>query len=329
MRYEPGMLFANNYIVKQTVLFFILLLFLARPCFAGDGVVAHVGKTAIKEQELQAAIDIFVPKGGFHVTVSKEKRDEFRKSALEWLIEKELLYREAIRRGLTISKEHIDEVIAYNEEQLGSRAAFLKVLKAEGKTLKQFKKEIEREALINMLARTEIDEKSGYSEDEIKAYYVQNIGKFKRPESRRLWHILISVSPESSDKDRSEKKIFAQEVLTKIKGGEEFSAAAEKYSEDAYRVKGGDMGYIHKGRLTSEVEEAAFKLTEGELSGVIESIYGFHIIKAGDTKESETIGFEEIKAKLRSELESKRYQEMRNNYLNSLKEKTAVKIYKP
>lgn len=313
--------------MKHIILISILFFFLVNPVFAGDVIVAHVGSAAITEQELQTAIDNYVPKGGFHSTVSKEKRDEYRKSALAWLIEKELLYQEARRKGLTVSKATIDAVITHNEERLGSMAAFLNALKKEGRTLKQFREEIEREALISMLARAEIDEKSTYTEGELNDYYMQNISRFKRPDSMRIWHILISADPESSVEDRGKKKVFAQEVLTKIKAGEDFSSAAEKYSEDAYRVKGGDMGYIHKGRLTTEVEEAAFGLREGELSNVIESIYGFHIIKAGDTKESETIGFEEIKAKLRFELESKRYQEVRLKYLNSLKENTKVTIY--
>lgn len=321
------MVLAFNYIVKFVVFNAIIMLFLTGSVTAADSVVARVGNTGISEKELEEAIDMYIPKGGFHSAVSKEKRDEYRKPALELLIEKELLFQDAKRKGLKVSKEEIEAVTKLNEERFGSRTAFLNALKAEGKTLQQFQQGVEREALISKIARIEIDEKSVYSDQEIEDYYNRNREKFRKPDSIHIWHILISINPEITDKERQTKKAYAQEVLGKVKAGEDFSAVAEKYSEDAYRVKGGDLGYIHKGRLTTEVEEAAFKLKEGEISDVIESIYGFHIIKAGDRKGAETVSLEEIKSKLRWELESSRYETNRLNYVNSLKEKINVLIY--
>lgn len=308
----------------------ICLFFAALFCgsvFAAETIVARVGSAPITEKELEAAIDIYVPKGGFHGAVSKEKRDEYRKPALDWLIEKELLFQEAKRRGLKATSAEIDAVVKFNEDRFGSKKAFRDALKSEGKTMPQFRNSIERETLISKLAGTEIVEKAAYSDEELKDYYEKNINKFKRPDSLHIWHILISAAPEMSDEERGKKKALAQEVLAKIRAGEDFSSAADRHSEDAYRVKGGDMGYIHRGRLVEEVEDVAFSLKEGQVSDVIESIFGFHIIKAGGRKEAETIGFDEAKSKLRMELEQKRYEDLRTNYIHSLKEKTAVRIY--
>lgn len=315
----------NGGAIKALSLIFVVLF--CAVATASESIVAHVGSAPITEKELEAAIDIYLPKGGFHGAVSKEKRDEYRKPALDWLIEKELLYQEAKRRELKTTAAEINAVIKFNEDRFGSRKAFLDALKAEGKTMAQFKKSIERETLISKLADAEIIAKAVYSEEELKEHYEKNISKFKRPDSVHIWHILISTAPEMSDEERGKKKALAHEVLAKIRAGEDFSSAADKYSEDAYRVKGGDMGYIHRGRLVAEVEEAAFSLKEGQVSNVIESIFGFHIIKAGGRKEAETIGFDEAKSKLRMDLEQKRYEDIRTSYIHSLKEKTAVRIY--
>ena len=292
-----------------------------------DFVVAKVGNVAIHNSEVEAVIDSFIPRGGFHGGVSREKRGEYRPRALEFLIEKELFHQEALRRGLKADQEEINNLIEANIKRFPSKKAFEKEIRARGFSDERFRELVIREILISKIIADEITKKSKYTDEELSSYYEKNIDKFKRPEAIRVWHILISVSPSSTEEEKAKSKARAEEVYRKVKNGGDFILLAEQYSDDAYRVKGGDLGYIHRGRLEPELEVVAFQLKEEEISPIVETIYGFHIIKAGDRKPPETIPFEETKKKLRSELEARKSSELRAGFVTSLKERITVEIF--
>jgi parvulin-like peptidyl-prolyl isomerase len=293
----------------------------------GDVIVAKVGNVAIHNSEVEAVIDSFIPQGGFHGGVSREKRGEYRPRALEFLIEKELFHQEALRRGLKADEEEINNLIEANIKRFPSKKAFEKEIRAKGLSDERFRELVVREILISKVIADEITKKSIYTDEELSSYYEKNIDKFKRPEAIRVWHILISVSPSSTEEEKAKSKARAEEVYRKVKNGGDFVILAEQYSDDAYRIKGGDLGYIHRGRLEPELEVVAFQLKEEEISPIVETIYGFHIIKAGGRKPPETIPFEETKKKLKSELETRKISELRAGFVTSLKERITVEIF--
>jgi parvulin-like peptidyl-prolyl isomerase len=152
------------------------------------------------------------------------------------------------------------------------------------------------------------------SEKDVKEYYEKNPSKFKQPDSVKLR--LITAT--------DEKK--AQEILTKVKAGEDFGDIAYKMSEDPYRVKSGDIGYMHKGMMLPEIEEAAFKLKVGEVSDLIKVENAWFIIKLEDKKPEHMVSFEEIKDQLKKELEKNREQEIKEKWIADLRAKAKIEI---
>ncbi len=292
-----------------------------------DAIVAKVGTTTIRNSEVEGMIDSYIPPGGFHGGVSSDKRREYRSQAIDILIEKELFYLAARERGYKATEEEINNLIEANIKRFPSKKAFEKEVSARGLTEERFRELVAREIVIGKFVSDEITGKSRYTDEELRDYYEKNIDKFKRPESMRVWHILVGVSPNSTEEEKAKRKERAEEAYAKVKKGDDFILLAEQYSDDAYRVKGGDLGYIHKGRLDPDLEVAAFRLKEGEISPIVETIYGFHIIKAGDRKPAETVPFDEAKGSLRSDLEKKRFNETKKNVVSSLKERTGVEIF--
>lgn len=290
-------------------------------------IVARVGDSVITEMDLEDALDHYMPPGGFH-SKSLEKRDKFKKDALNGLIEEELLYREALRRGLKVSDEIIEAVIKENIKRLGSRKRFDQILKDKGLSLKTFRERIRKAQLVQALLR-DIQEESKYSEEELRDHYEKNKARFKRPESVHLYHILFRIDP-SLPGEESKKEAIAKEIRQRLLKGENFSNLAIKYSEDPYRVKGGDLGFIHRGQLNpEELEEAAFALKEGEIAGPIKTIYGFHIIKAGERRPEETLGFDAVKDKLKEELSNKRFTDYKKDLITRLKKKYTIQVFIP
>lgn len=305
----------------------IFLISLSLNSFAEDRVVAKVGDIKITESELEEALDRYIPPGSFHVNIDRSQKDKYSKDALNDLIEIELLYQDAKKKGINVSDDTVKKIIEENIKRFGSEKKLNEILKKKGLTLDTLRERIRKYQTVNSLLNTFVKE-SEYPENELKEYYEKNKNKFKRPDAARLYHILIKVEPAAPEEEWKKRKEFAEGLLEKIKSGEDFIDIAYKYSEDPYRVKGGDLGFIHRGMLDpKELEDAAFSLKEGEVSTVIKTIHGFHILKAGEKMPAETLSFEEVKQKLRSELESKRYEEIRKNYLNTLKEKTRIEVY--
>lgn len=318
------------------LLFFILLvpLFLAWELLlpaTSSGVeqkpVAMVNGTPITEAELEKAIDTYIPSGAYHGSVGIDKRGEYRERALNLLIENELLYQDAKAQELTVDKKDVERIVEETKKRYKGEKDFEKALKSAGLTLDEFRKTVKRNELIKKLVKEKIEETTKYSDKELEDYYNANKGKFLRPEGFRVKHILIKVPPTATEEERKEIKNRATDILRKAKAGEDFSELASKYSEDAYRVKGGDLGWVHQGRLEKPIEEAVLKLKVGEISGLIETIFGYHIIKLEEKKLEEQLGFSEVRDSLKRELEPKRYNEVREKFLKTLKDKAKIEIY--
>jgi parvulin-like peptidyl-prolyl isomerase len=121
-----------------------------------------------------------------------------------------------------------------------------------------------------------------------------------------------------------EKK--AKDILAKLKAGDDFAELATNLSEDNYRVKGGDIGYIHKGRMLPELEDAAFKMKVGDISDPIKADKIWYIIKVEDKKPEHQMSFEEIKGKLKKELEAERASEIGKKWMDDLRAKAKIEV---
>ncbi len=295
------------------------------PVIAPAAVVAWVGDSAITEEELQEAVHRKVRSVYSHVQ-GLERNPKYRREALNELVDAILLFHGAQKRGITISDDEIDVVVAENIKQLGSEKALQEVLKGKGITLDTFRSRIRRYRSVNELLGKLLQE-SIVTDEELKKYYEDTKESFRRPYSIHLYHILLKVEPSAPEEEWRKKKETAEDLLNKLRAGEEFYDIAYKYSEDPFRVKGGDLGFIHKGMMMDrEAEEVAFALQPGELSAVIRTIEGFHIMKAGDRKPGELIDFGMVRDDLSKTLQKKRFEEMKAEILKRMKDEYPVRF---
>jgi peptidyl-prolyl cis-trans isomerase D len=152
-------------------------------------------------------------------------------------------------------------------------------------------------------------------DEALTAAYEQEKQKFTSEERRRTSHILIEVAPDADQAVQDKARALAEEVLTKVRAGESFETLAETYSNDPGSAKqGGDLGYFGRGVMDKAFEDAAFSLAEGEVSGVVRSGFGFHIIKLTGIEAQHIKPFEEVRAQLETEYRhseaEKRFYEM-------------------
>ncbi|MCD5390909.1 peptidylprolyl isomerase [candidate division NPL-UPA2 bacterium] len=230
-----------------------------------------------------------------------------------------------VTEGVEISEEELkQEYIRRNEEVrvkyiLFRKEHFKKDLEVEEKELIDYFQENREEFRVPEKVNVEyvlIDPRERETaveikDDEIVSYYQENIEQFKRPEEIRVRHILIRLDPDADEEVQAEAKKKAEEILERLKGGEDFAALAKEYSEDpGSREKGGDLGFFPRGWMVPAFEEAAFSLKLGEVSQLVKTPFGYHIIKLEERREAYTTPLEEVWSEIHDTLKKKRADEI-------------------
>ncbi len=148
--------------------------------------------------------------------------------------------------------------------------------------------------------KKEITDKIVVKEEDMDLYYKTHLDEFKTPEMVKARHILIKVDKSASEEEKKKAKEKAEDIFKKIKSGEDFSKLASEFSDDpGSKKKGGDLGFLPKGKTVPSFEKAAFSLKVGEVSDIVETNFGYHIIKVEDKKEASQEPFEKVREKVR------------------------------
>jgi peptidyl-prolyl cis-trans isomerase C len=296
------------------LLFVLLLLTASSYAEAEDAVVAKVNDTVFTQKDLESEVDRLIPRVTFHRNVPPEKRKNYYGKAIDELIDRELQYQDAKAQGVKIEKEKIDAQLDKFKKRFKSEQEYKAAIEKENTTEEKVRARIEKELLAQAAFTTNVTEKAKMSDPALKEFYEKNPAKFKQPESVKIR--IISV--------KDDKK--ATDILAMIKKGDDFAEIASNFSEDSYRIKGGDAGYLHKGRMLPEIDEAAFKMKVGEVSDIIRAESNHFIIKVEDRKPEQQMTFEQTKDKLRKELETERAGELKQKWMDSLRSKAKIEI---
>ena len=264
-----------------------------------ENTVAVVNGMALFEEDLQQEVDILVPKSSYHASVKGKKLEDIREKAMKKLIDSTLLYQYALSIGIKEDKTIMEGVYKKLLNKTGSKEAVEFELKKLGLSIKKLTKTYAKDSIIRQLYEKKI--RVSISQDELKSYYKNNKYKFKEPEKVRASLIYIKNDP-TDPKGRSKAKLKAQEILEKIQKGAAFADMASKHSNAMSRIKGGDMGIFHRGRLDSTIENEAYEMKKGEMSDLIEKDVGFYILKVTDKLEAKQLSFEQIKKGLKKDL---------------------------
>jgi peptidyl-prolyl cis-trans isomerase C len=282
--------------------------------------VAMVNGKKITMEEFQRNVDMvksgYAEMGFF---LEGPQLQEFKKKILNSLIEKELLLQESENKGIVIDPAVIEKEIDEIKSSFPDETGFEEKLREMGYTIDFVRNDIRIGMAIEKLVEQELAEKTEVSSTEIKSFYDSNIENFKTPEQVKARHIL--VNHESGAK----KKI--ENIKAEIAEGSDFAMLAEKHSACPSGQNGGDLGYFSRGQMVEAFEEAAFGLQAGEVSDIVETRFGFHIIKVEDRRPEETKSFEEVKAGIEQKIRRQNAAAKMPQFIETLKEKYPVEIY--
>jgi peptidyl-prolyl cis-trans isomerase D len=148
------------------------------------------------------------------------------------------------------------------------------------------------------------------SDAEVQKYYDEHAAEYEKPEQVHARHILFRFAPGATAEDKAKVRQRAEEVLAKVKAGEDFAALAKQYSEDASAAQGGDLGSFTRGKMVAPFERAAFSLAPGETSDLVESPFGLHIIKVDSKESAHTQTLEEVRAQIADKLKQEKARDL-------------------
>jgi peptidyl-prolyl cis-trans isomerase C len=251
---------------------------------------------------------------------------QVKKEVMDQLIGGELLYQETQKAGIRIDPKTVDERLAQFKKRFSNDADYKASLKTMNLSENQIKSDIERSLAIEKFVLDKFMDKVSVPEKEIKEYYESHAHLFNQPEQVRASHILIKVDSKATESEQAEalKKIKA--VQEKQKKGEDFAQLAKTYSEGPSSSKGGDIGYFIRGQMAPPFEEAAFKMKPGEVSDVVKTRFGYHLIKVTDKKPATKVTYEDMKERIAQFLKREKVQKEVKEFVDKLRKDAKVEI---
>jgi peptidyl-prolyl cis-trans isomerase C len=230
--------------------------------------------------------------------VDEREREQLSRQALDTLIDIELLYQESQRRGFEITEERVDEQVESLKTQFGDEEGYASALEQIGINDEELRSEFRRQLAIQDMIDTDITPSTTVSKQESTEFYENNPAYFFRPEQVRASHILILVSPDAGEEEKAEARSRIAEIRERIDGGEDFAELAGQFSEDGSSANGGDLGFFQREQMVKPFADAAFSLEIGELSEVVTTQYGLHLIQVTDRKEESVVPFEQVQPQI-------------------------------
>jgi len=250
--------------------------------------------------------------------------------ALDSLIGLELLYQESQARGATVSDADVEAEIKRTRANFPSDAAFQAALKKNGTTLADLRAETRKTLVVARWLEGDALREVRVSPEEVRTFYEENREEFRHDAEVRASHILVRVAPGSPAAKRTAARERADAVLAELRGGADFAAVAKARSEDPVSAaRGGDRGYFSRGEMDQAFETAAFALSPGQLSGVVETRYGFEIITVTDRRDAGVSPLAEVEPVIREVLLKSARQERQGALVADLRSKAKVELVAP
>jgi peptidyl-prolyl cis-trans isomerase C len=250
---------------------------------------------------------------------------QLESNAFEDVVSRELLLQEATAHPSTNVNAKTAETLEKMKSQLGSEEDFKKALQENGVTQDEFVARLRENVLIQESMEQTVDRSVKMAPDEAQDFYKSNSEKFREPETVRASHILIRVPADASAEVKQQKKAQIRAARSLIQNGEKFADVAKKYSEDTYSARnGGDLGAFPRGAMVPEFEQTAFSLKPSEMSDVIETKFGYHIIMVTEHTATHQRPFAEAKDDIEKYLRARKGSEVVQQHVRQLRDKAKI-----
>jgi len=251
-----------------------------------------------------------------------------RREVLDSLITQELIWQAAQKSNAIAGEDELDDALQQARAQFNSQQDFIGRLAAEGYTVDGYREHLQQmlsaqQYLASVASQVEV------SDAECHEFYVANPDKFALPEGVRARHILLRLTQPADAATREQVREKAARLLARLQAGEDFAAVAIEASEDTSAAQGGDLGYFPRGQMVKSFEDAAFALQPGEISDIVESRFGLHIIKVEDRQPAQTVPEALARERIEAHLLEVKRQQVAVDEIATLRASASIEVLTP
>jgi parvulin-like peptidyl-prolyl isomerase len=323
---------------KRSILFLPLAwAIVALSCASGKGagkseVAAKVDEQTISTQEVIKVVHNFQKQniGPDSTAQGATVPEKLYYTAVNRLVEQALILDEAKKLGIVVSDTEVTDNVNQLVSMAGGEAKLDSLLKAQGAN----RADVEKDMRNNLVLKGYLDHVKktmpAVSDTAVQAFYSGHPELFGAKPEVHARHILIRATPQDSDMAKAEARQKAQAALDRAKKGEPFEKIAKEMSQDPGSAsQGGDLGWFAQGQMVPTFDAVVFSLKPGQLSDVVQTDYGYHVIKLEGTRMGTGTPYDQVKEQIRDHLAQQETQEYFRKQLDSLKAKAKVKIESP
>lgn len=251
------------------------------------------------------------------------------KNVTDTLIANILLTKAAETSSLTVNDEELTKEITTIEANAPEGSSLTNALAENNIDFNEWKNDLRKQMLIRKLVEEKTANITNASLAEVTKFYEENVDSFKIPESVTASHILLAFTPEDTDATKAQKKQEIEKIRADILAGGDFAAIAAEKSDCPSKTRGGNLGTFSKEQMVPEFENVAFTQEVGTVSGVVETQFGYHLIKVTDHQQAGIRSLSEVKDQLQEYLAGKAKQDALLVYIEELKSNANVVMHTP
>jgi peptidyl-prolyl cis-trans isomerase SurA len=315
--------------MKKLIVIIFLTVFFARIDFAEariiNQIIAVVNNEVITYEDVNQLLSVLYAQyvHAFEKEDLLDKMQEAKDNILKQMIEDKLILSRAKELNIRVSEDEVKEKLDYVKSAFPSEKEFYDMLSVQGITLMDLKDRYREQIMIKKLVNFEIRSKVDVLPSEISAYYTAHRQEFKRDEKNKVRHILIKAD---DDVSFELAKIEIRDIYDKITQGGDFSEAARQFSQGPNKETGGDMGYISRGQMLPELDNAIFSLNPGEISAPVKSKLGYHLFKVEDSAHSGFFSLEDTQSEIKKLLFQEKFKKKLEDWVSELKANAHIEI---
>lgn len=297
---------------------------------ASGGAVASVNGEVITEDAFNAQIENLrksyrAQRGS---DIPAQELDKLKKQVVQAMITKNVLLQNFRELGFSVDPDRVDREIQNVKDNYGSEAEFEKSMTDQGYDMERLRKEITQSLQVFMVQQHVVEDVE-VTDEEMRRAYNSNVDQIAQPETVRARHILVSLEEGATEEDKAAAREKIEAIQEELAAGADFAELAKEKSEGPSSKNGGDLGYFSADKMVPSFSDAAFALQPGEVSGIVETRFGYHIIKLEDRKDAWLPSFDEVKEHLRPQLEQQKAQMVFQEYVQQLQGKAEIEILRP
>ena len=324
---------SNKIRIAGKVAVALALILVSAVVFAADkkapgDMVAVVNGTIITQGEFDRVLDYELRRSaqsGQQVPDAQMPKTE--NSVLDSLIVGELLFQESKKKGIEVKPETVTEQLTVVKQRFPSEVEFKKALEENKLTESKIKADIKRDMAIQQLIDKEVDQKVQITDEERKTFYDTNPQLFQQPERVKASHILIKVDEGAPEEKKAEARKKIKEVQQKVQKGEDFAELAKTYSEGPSAPRGGNLDFFGRGQMVKPFEDAAFSMKPNETSDIVETKFGYHLIKVVDKQPAKKMAYADVKDRIDKHLKDQKLRTERQLYFDKLKKDAKIEKF--